>query len=97
MAAIFWRRLGAFRTRPELDLLRPALSWTAAVTFASMVGWKRVRQTSGPWESAPAAHYSRTYPKTIFGSSVIIWREEIGPHMIGWFHTACSLIPRSPM
>jgi pyruvate/2-oxoglutarate dehydrogenase complex dihydrolipoamide dehydrogenase (E3) component len=52
---------------------------------------------SGPWGNAPAAHNLRTYPKTIFGSSVTIWQEETAARMIGWFHTACSLIPRLPM
>jgi pyruvate/2-oxoglutarate dehydrogenase complex dihydrolipoamide dehydrogenase (E3) component len=49
------------------------------------------------WGNAPAAHNSRTYPKTIFGSSVTISQEEIGARMIAWFHIACSPIPRSPM
>src|SRR5437870_1825087 len=36
MVATSWSRLGAFRIQPELDLRKPALNWTGAVTFASM-------------------------------------------------------------
>jgi len=44
--------LGAFRTPPELDLRRPASNWTGATTFASMTGWRRVRQRCGRWGNA---------------------------------------------
>ena len=62
-----------------------------------MIGWRRVRQTSGPSVNAPAVHNSRTYPKTIFVSYVTIWQEEIAARAIGWFPIACSLIPLLPM
>ena len=57
-------------------------------------------ETSAPdvWAigNAPAARNSRTYPKTIFGSYATISQEEIAAPAIGWFHIACSPIPRSP-
>src|SRR5882762_117702 len=60
MVATSWSRLGAFRTRPELDLRKPALNWTGAATFVSMADWRRVRQPYGRWGNALAAHNSRT-------------------------------------
>src|SRR5580704_3563562 len=96
MAATSWSRPGAFRTPLELDLRTLGLNWTDAVTFASMADWRRVRQTYGRWVNAPAAHNSRTYPKTIFESYVTISQAEIAARAIGWFRIACSLIRRSP-
>src|SRR6516225_8583433 len=85
MAATSWSRWGVFRTPRGLDLRRSVLNWTDVATFASMGDWRRVRQTFGRWGNAPAAHNSRTYLKTIFGSYVIIWQAEIAARMAGWF------------
>ena len=54
-------------------------------------------RVSGPSGNAPAAHSSRTYPSTTFGSSGTIWPEGSAARAIGWFHTACSRTLHSPM
>src|SRR5258705_6856469 len=95
MVATSWSRLDAFRIQPELDLRKPVLNWTDAVTFVSMADWRRVRQTYGRWGNALAAHNSRTSPKTIFESSVTISQAEIATPAIGWFHIPGSAIRRS--
>src|SRR4029077_15856234 len=96
MAATSWSRQGAFRTPLELDLRRPALNWTDAVTFASMADWRRVRQMCGRWAHELAAPNLRTYPKTIFESYATISQVEIAARATAWFHIACSLVLRSP-
>src|ERR1700730_4787041 len=95
MAATSWSRRGVFRIPLELDLREPELNQTDAVTFRSMADWRQVRQMFGRWANAPAVRNSRTYPKTIFESYVTISQEEIEAPTIGWFHIACSPIPRS--
>ena len=95
-AATSWSRLGAFRTRAELALKKPASKSTDAVTFASLADWRPVRRTYGRSVNAPAARNSRTYPKTTFESYVTISQAEIATPAIGWFHIPCSLIRRSP-
>ena len=87
--------VGAFPTPLELDLRRPALNWTAAVTFASMADWRRVGPTCGRWANAPAAHNSRTYPKMIFASFATISPETLAARAIDWFLTACLPSRRS--
>jgi pyruvate/2-oxoglutarate dehydrogenase complex dihydrolipoamide dehydrogenase (E3) component len=62
-----------------------------------LVAVGRVPNTAGiGLEEAGVELAERGYIR-VNGSSVIIWREETAARMIGWFHTACSLIPRSRM
>jgi pyruvate/2-oxoglutarate dehydrogenase complex dihydrolipoamide dehydrogenase (E3) component len=65
------------------ELLQVGGEWTNAATFASMEGWRQMRQMYGPSVSAPAVRNSRTSPKTIFESFVTISQEQIVAPTIG--------------
>jgi pyruvate/2-oxoglutarate dehydrogenase complex dihydrolipoamide dehydrogenase (E3) component len=55
------------------------------------------RPTFGPWETAPAARSSRTWPAMTSASSGITWPEEAAARVIAWSRTACSPIRSSRM
>ena len=52
-AAISWPRQDAFPTPPASGSKRPASSWMAAATFASMSGWRRRRRATGECAGSP--------------------------------------------